>query len=85
MREEVRDGFAFVPMLYPFNSKDAIRITAETRPIKDYQEYIRQHGIEKAEIVMPDLDFLPFCPTLKHLRICPSYQAAENFDFTPLL
>lgn len=73
MREESRDGFEFVPMLYPFNRKDAIKIGDNGHSIDDYRDYIIKHGIDKAEIIMPNLDILGFCPALKHLRICPSY------------
>ena len=33
---------------------------------------------------MPDLNILKFCPGLKYLRICLSYNASINFDFSPL-
>lgn len=84
MREESRDGFEFVPMLYPFNRKDAIKIVDGSHSIDEYRDYIIKHGIDKAEIIMPNLDILGFCPALKHLRICPSYSASANFDFSPL-
>ena len=84
MREEIKDGFEFVPMHYPFYRKDAIKIVVDTRSIEEYQEYIRRQGIERAEIIMPNLDVLKNCPSLKHLKICPSYNASADFDFSPL-
>ena len=84
MREESRDGFEFVSIVYPFNRRDAIKIVADCHSIDGYQKYIVEHGIDKAEIVMPDLNILKFCPGLKYLRICPSYNASINFDFSPL-
>lgn len=71
-------------MLYPFNRKDAIKIVEGSHSIEDYQNYIVKHGIDKAEIVMPNLEILSLCPALKHLRICPSHSASANFDFSPL-
>lgn len=84
MRQEHRDGYDFVSMLYPFYRKDAIQIVTDNYPIESYQTYIAEHGIEMAEIIMPDLRFLLSCPTLKHLRIIPSYDSPDEFDFTPL-
>lgn len=82
--EKIRDGFEFVPMLYPFYRRDAIKVVVDSRAFEDYQEYIRKHGLEKAVIIMPDLKILQACPSLKYLRIFPSYNASENFDFSPL-
>ena len=84
MREESKDGFEFVPMLYPLNRKDAIKIVEGSHSIEEYRDYIIKHGIDKAEIVMPDLNILRLCPALKHLRICPSHSASANFDFSSL-
>ena len=84
MSEEIKDGFEFVPMFYPFYRKDAIKVVVDSRALKDYQEYIRKRGLEKAEIVMPDLKILQLCPSLKYLRVWPSYNAPEGFDFSPL-
>ena len=80
MREESRDGFEFVPMLYPFNRKDAIKIGDDGHSIDDYRDYIIKQGIDKTEIIMPNLDILGFCPALKHLRICPSYNLSYVYS-----
>ena len=42
--EKIRDGFEFVPMLYPFYRRDAIKVVVDSRAFEDYQEYIRKHG-----------------------------------------
>lgn len=84
VREELRDGFKFVPMFNPFYIKDAIKVAVNFRSLEEYRDYILEHNIEKAEIVMPDLKILQLCPQLKYLRIHPSYNAPEKFDFSPL-
>lgn len=80
---EMRDGFEFDAILYPYYKKDAIRITDEHRALEDYQAYINAHGIEQAEIIMPDLEILKRCPTLKYLRIIP-YNAPDDLDLSPI-
>lgn len=77
-REELRDGFRFVPMFNPFYIKDAIKVAVNFRSLEEYRDYILEHNIEKAEIVMPDLKILQLCPQLKYLRIHPSYNAPEK-------
>ena len=84
MKEEIVDGFKFVALNYPFNHKEAIKIEVDTKPIDSYIAYINERKIEQAEIIMPDLNILNFCPTLKYLKIRPSYNSIDNFDFTPL-
>ena len=81
---EIRDNFEFVPFLYPFAMKNAIKIVVGTHSTEAYQEYIYKKGIDQAIIYMPDLNVIRGCPSLKHLRIYPSYNAAPNFDYTPL-
>ena len=85
VREEMRDGFEFVPMFYPFYKKDAIKVVNNgAKSLEEYQKYICTHGIEKAEIIMPDLKILKLCPSLKYLNIFPIYTADKKFDFSPL-
>lgn len=84
VREEIRDGFEYVSMHYPFNKKKAIKIVVDTQSIEAYQEYIKTNKIEQAEIIMPNLDILKGCPSLKHLKIFPSYNVSDTFDFSPL-
>ena len=83
MRSTIIDGFEFVSILYPFNRYDAIKIT-DDRPIEDYVAYINSFNIEKAEIVLSNLSFLRYCPTLRYLKICPSCTTPVDFDFSVL-
>ena len=80
----MRDGFEFVPMHYPFYRKEAIKIVTGGRELAAYRAYIEKHELEKAEIIMPDLQILRLCPSLKYLKIHPSYNAPKQFDFVPL-
>lgn len=85
MRGDIIDGFEFVPIIYPFNKRTAIRIADDgIHSIKDYQNYICKKLVEQAEVFMPDLEILRFCPTLKYLKICPSYNTLKTVDFSPL-
>lgn len=81
--KKIRDGFEFTAIKYPFNLYDAIKITEE-HEIEEYIKYINKHSIEYAEIVMPNLEVLKYCPQLKYLNIRPSYNALQDFDFSPL-
>ena len=83
MNNHIVDGFEFTDMHYPYYNRDAIRIV-EGRKIEEYQGYIRRNNIEKAEIIVPDIAFLRECPSFKHLRITPSFNAPNGFDFSPL-
>ena len=84
VREIIKDGFEFVSLNYPHNVKEAIKIVTGTRPIHEYIDYINKNNINSAEIIMPNIEFLKFCPSLKHLKIWPSYDSTENYDFSPL-
>lgn len=76
--------FEFTSIMYPFNQKHAIKINENQHTVEEYIEYINKHKLEQAEIVMPDLNVLDSCPTLKYLKIWPSINADENFDFSQL-
>ncbi len=78
------DDFKFVEMHYPFYKKEAIKVVTGIRTIQEYQKYISENGIEMAEIIMPNLELLRICPTLKHLKISPSFDSLAEFDFSPL-
>ena len=80
---KVIDGFEFEAITYPYNKQDAIQVMFGAKSINAYKEYINRFRIEKAHIIMPDLELLRECPTLKHLRVTP-YNATESFDFSPL-
>lgn len=84
MITEIRDGFPFTAICYPFNQKNAIYIRPGACDLEDYISYINEHNIEQAYIVWHNLDFLPRCPCLKYLRVFPSELADETFDFSPL-
>ena len=76
--------FEFVKMHYPFYKKEAIKIVTGGASFQEYQKFIQENNIELAEIVMPNLDILRSCPSLKHLKITPSFDAPVDFDFSPL-
>lgn len=84
MRNNEIDDFKFVEMHYPFYKREAIKVVSGIRTIQEYQKYICENGIEMAEIIMPNLEMLRNCPTLKHLKISPSFDAPAEFDFSPL-
>ena len=81
---EMRDGFHFDSIVWPFNKYDAIDVVVNKHSKDDYVKYINEHQIEQARIVMPDLEILYECPGLRKLNISPSYNAPEIFDFSPL-
>lgn len=81
---EMRDGFHFDSIVWPFNKYDAIDVVVNKRLKDEYVKYINKHKIEQARIVMPDLKMLYECPGLRKLNVSPSYNAPENFDFSPL-
>lgn len=80
----IKDGFEFCAIVYPFNQCNAIRVIDKMYSPDQYVRYINAHGIEQADIMMPELDFLKNCPTLKHIKISPSSADSVNFDFSPL-
>lgn len=78
------EGFKLIPMFERDYMQAAVRIEVCDKSLEDYQAYINKYGIDKAEIIMPDLRILQLCPSLKYLRIFPSLYAPEGFDFSPL-
>lgn len=76
--------FEFTSILYPFDEKVALKVNANGISSSEFIEYINQFQLEQAEIIVPDLHFLEKCPSLKFLKITPSYNAEEIFDFSPL-
>lgn len=81
---EMRDGFHFDSIVWPFNKYDAIDVVVNKHLKDECVKYINKHKIEQARIVMPDLKMLYECPGLRKLNVSPSYNAPENFDFSPL-
>ena len=79
-----KDGFEFSAIVYPFNQCNAIRVIDGMHSEDQYVRYIHAHGIEQADIIMPRLDFLKDCPTIKHIKISPSSADLVSFDYTPL-
>lgn len=84
MNMNLTHPFEFVSIHYPFYRKNAIEIVVGTHSIEEYRDYIRENNLEMADIRMPDLDIIRLCPTLKYLKICPSINASNNFNFAPL-
>ena len=78
------EKFEFTSIVYPFNQKNAIKISEDKYPMESYIEYINMYKLEQAEVVMPDLNILDSCPTLKYLKIYPSINAGEDFNFSKL-
>lgn len=91
------DGFGFTHVTYPGNVHDGIIIKCTNksdcespqyevpnRSISDYVKYINDNNIEKAAVIMDNIAFLKECKSLKYLSIAPSYEAGEDFDFTPI-
>lgn len=91
------DGFAFTALTYPYNVHDAIIVKCKgvsdceipqynipCHTIEEYTAFIQKKNIEKAIIILNDISFINACPSLKFLKIVPSYQADDLFDFSPL-
>lgn len=91
------NGFAFTALTYPFNVHDAIIVKCkgisdcETpqydipyHTIEEYTAFIEQKQIEKAVIILNDISFINMCPSLKFIKIIPSHQSGDLFDFSPL-
>lgn len=84
VRDMIEEKFERVPICYPFNQKNGIKINNEHIPLEDYKQFIIENRIEQAQIIMPNLNILDYCKNLKYLNIAPSYTAPANFDFSPL-
>ncbi len=91
-----REGFPFTCVTEPANIYDAIIIKptgvvsfSPEYPMFDYtiDEYIKfinNYGIEKACIIVNNIDFIKYCPSLKYLQIIPSNCVGDGFDYSPL-
>lgn len=77
------DDLDFTAILYPFNAKVAIWVWKQHLYSK-YVKYICEHRLEQAKIVMPNLDILRECPSLRYLCICPASNSPLIYDYTPL-
>ena len=91
------NGYAFTALTYPFNVHDAIIIKCSgvsdceapqydipCHTIEDYVAFIKKMGIQKAVIILNNIEFIVMCPSLKFIKIVPSYQASALFNLTPL-
>lgn len=93
----IRDGYVFLPMTYPYNVFDAVLIRCpqsaictspqlprSERSLDEHLALINELKLEKALIIGNNIDFIKKCPSLKHLKIIPSDDAGNNFDYSPL-
>ena len=91
------DGFAYTNVTSQQNIHDGIIIKCKGKsdcesPIYDipyhdinsYIDQINKRKVEKAIVILDNIEFLQQCKCLKHLHIIPSYQSKENFDFSYL-
>ena len=79
-----KDGFDFCAIVYPFNQCNAIRVIDDMHTVDQYVGYINAHRVEQADIIMPQLDFLRDCPTLKYIKVSPPSADQLSFDYSPL-
>lgn len=93
----MREGYVFTAITEPGNIYDAIvilnpsnirclspRFPNSSHTLEEHIELINSLKLEKAFVFGMDISFLPECPTLKYLRIVPSPEAGDIFDFAPL-
>lgn len=93
----IRDGYIFVPLVYPYNVFDAILIRYpenavcfsphlpySKRNLDEHIALINELKLEKAMIIANNIDFIEACPSLKHLKIIPSEDSGNGFDYSPL-
>ena len=93
----IRDGYVFVALTHPYNVFDAILIRQPKNakcfspclpyPKRDFDEHIaliNELKLEKAVIIASNIDFIEECPSLKHLKIIPSEDSGNGFDYSPL-
>ena len=78
-----RDKFDFVSIHYPFNKPTAIKIWIPDL-YKEYVQYIQDNDLHEAEVIMPSLTIVHDCPSLRYLKVCPSINSTDSFDFSPL-
>lgn len=88
----VKDDFAFTSLTFPNNIYDAILIKINdsvvykncygyNHTIEEYVEYINRKNIEKAIIMVENLQFLDSCSNLKHIFIISNNAV---LDFSPV-
>ncbi len=93
----VRDGFVFKSLNHPVNVWNAIvlrdrpdllcfspRIEASARSLQEQIDLVNQLKLQNAVVIADNIGFLTECPTLQHLKIIPSDNSGEHFDFSPI-
>ncbi len=93
----IREGYVFLALTYPYNVFDAILIRHPqnttchspflpypTRNLAEHIALINEFKLEKAVIIARDIEFIETCPSLKHIKIIPSEDAENSFDYSPL-
>jgi hypothetical protein len=91
------EGYEFKTLTHPATIKDAIviknppNVTCWTpsilitgQSLSEQIEFVNRHKLEKAIVVAENISFLKQCPTFKYLKVIPSDNAGNNFDFSPL-
>lgn len=93
----IRNGYVFLAITYPYNVFDALlirypqdaicfspRLPFSTRNLDEHIMLINNLGIEKAMIIGSDIHFVKRCPSLKYLKIVPSEDSENCFNYSPL-
>ena len=93
----IRDGFVFVSITHPGGIYDTIVIKHPTdtpcscpkqvgskKSLQAHVDLINKYKLEKAFIIAEDIEFIQECPSLKYIKIVPSDNAGNNFDYSPL-
>lgn len=92
-----RDGYIFIALTFPYNVFDAILVRNpqgalcscpllpySERSLDDHIELINNLKLEKAVIIANNISFIEKCPSLKHLKIIPTDDCGDGFDYSPL-
>ena len=93
----IHDGFVFQSLTHPGNVYDAIvikhpestacaspKLPNSKRSFQEHIDFINKYNLEKAIIIAENIEFITKCPSLKYIRIKPSDNAKNNFDYSPL-
>lgn len=76
--------FEFDSIMYPYSRLEAIKVITKEHAVDEYVKFINDNHIEQAQVIMPSLNFIKFCPSLKYLYVSPSFDVSNKFDFSPL-
>lgn len=93
----IRNGYVFLPLTYPANVFDAVlirepqnaicfspRLPYSNKRLDEHIDLINELKLEKAVIIAKDINFIEKCPSLRHLKIIPSDDSGNAFDYSPL-